>query len=278
MENLHKILVALVLVALGLSLASFFKPATGTAQDVDALDKIRTDGKMDVCYISFLPVSYKNLKTGELEGISVDLIEKIAEKMNVKINYVETTWGNVVLDLQSKRCQVNISSVFPLIERATGGVMFTEPYGYIGNNAVVKKDDNRFKTLQDLDREDITIAVVEGEASHVYAQQHLTKPELRVISSGDITLAFTEVSAGRADAGLGDAVAIELYLRNHDDVKRLLEKDYLVRESPFTVHEDDLKWLNFLNNAIDGFVVSGELAEIYQKYDFKSITPRTSLN
>ncbi len=275
MRTFEKAVIAAVLILLAIGIASFANVqnvSSGAGQD--ALDEIRANGAMDVCYISYPPFSYKNLETGDMEGIGTDIIESIAKKANFKINYIETTWGNLVLDLKSRRCSVNVSGIFPLIERSFGGVMFSEAYGFLGNNGAVRSNDNRFNSLEELNRADITIAVIEGEQGHEYAKRYLPKANLHVISSGDISLAFVEVSTGRADVGLGDSITLELYLREHKEVKPLLEKPYLMRELTIAINESDLKLLNFLNNAIDVLATSGELEEIYSKYEFKSIVPR----
>ena len=276
MKAYEKLIGIAVLFSLLFSIASFAgSPASGEAVQ-DALDEIRAKGAMNVCYISYPPFSSKDLETGRMEGIGIDIIEGIAKKAGFKTNYIETTWGNLVLDLKSGRCSANVSGIFPLIERSYGEVMFSEAYGYLGNNGVIRKGDERFHSLEELNREGITVAVIEGEQGHEYAKKYLPKANLHVISSGDISLAFVEVSAGRADAGLGDSMTVELYLNEHDELRPLLEEPYLLRELTIAVNENDAKLLNFLNNAIDVLATSGELREIYSKYDFKSIIPKTA--
>lgn len=238
----------------------------------DALDVIRQTNQITACYISYPPISSKNIQTGKIEGIGVDVVESIAQKIGAKVNYVETTWANISLDLKSERCQVNVAAPYNLVERAYGGVVFSHPIGYSGNNALVKKGDKRFTSLEQLNNENITVAVTQGEASHIWAKSHLQKSKLVVISSGDISLAFQEVLSGRADVALGDATTIELYLRKNNELERVLKNDYLVRELTLPTNEDDLKFINFLNNSIDSMETSGELEEIYAKYNYTSIT------
>lgn len=273
MEKIASIAIALAAIALIASAFGALSNSGSAAAGQDALDTIRASGEMAACYVSYPPFSYKD-DSGKMQGIGVDIIESIAQKSGFKLKYVETTWGNLVLDLKSGRCQANVSGIFPLIERSYGGVMFSEPHSFLGNNGAVKKDDTRFHSLEELNREDVTVAVAAGEQGHIYAQKFLPKAKLHVISSGDISLAFVEVSAGRADVGLGDSITLEQYMAQHDDIKPLLEKPYLLRGLTIAVKEDDLKLLNFFNNAISVLSTSGELKEIYAKYQFKSIVPK----
>lgn len=275
METETKKLVSKELAAIVLfgGIAIFLLLGTGHADThADALDKIRETNQIDACYISYPPISSKNISTGKIEGIGVEILESIAQKMGAKVNYVETTWANIALDLRSGRCEINVAGPYNLVERGYGGVVFSNPIGYAGNNALVKKGDKRFTSLEQLNNENVTVAVTEGEASHLWAKLHLPKAKLLVMSTGDISLAFQQVLSGRADVALGDATTIELFLRENDDLERMLKKDYLVRELTLPVNEDDLKFINFINNAISGMRTSGELAEIYSKYNYDSIT------
>lgn len=257
------------IIAIIIALFALFRVPAGEEifTEENTLERVLKEKSVNVCYINYPPMNLKDPGTGEFSGVFVDIFESITEKSNFRTNYVESTWGNIVLDLKSKRCDVNIAGIYPLIERSTGGVIFSRPVLYIGNNGIVKKGDNRFDNLDDLNRSDITIAVVEGEQGHLYAKKYLTAANLHVISSSDQSLAFLEVSAGRADVGLGDSFIVERYLKTHDDVKPLLEEPYLLRALTLAVRAGDQDWLNFLNNGINVLEASGELDTILSEYD-----------
>ena len=103
MDDWIKVLSGLVILSLVISGVAFFKQPTLFSEKKDALDKIKETSTITACYISYPPFSVKNLKTGQMEGISIDIIENIAKKMGTKVEYVETTWSNIVLDLKSER-------------------------------------------------------------------------------------------------------------------------------------------------------------------------------
>ena len=263
--------ILLALVAIGLAMSN--KPDDGHNRASDALDQIRSSKLLKACFISYPPFSSQNPSSGKLEGIAIDLVEKMAFEADWNIEFVETDWGNLSLALNSKRCDVVISGIFPLVERASGGTMFSKPMGFVGNNVIVKSGDRRFTTLSDLDRPDVTIAVIAGEQGHRFAQKSLTHAKLDVISSGDISLALTEVSAGRADAAMGDMSVIVPFVRAHPETRMLLEKPYWNRALTWAMREDDLKLINFVNVALDSMTVSGDLNEIIAKYPHEGITP-----
>jgi len=50
-----------------------------------------------------IPYFNKDLVSGKWEGFGPDFSENLAKKLGAKVEYVETTWGNAVLDLQSNK-------------------------------------------------------------------------------------------------------------------------------------------------------------------------------
>ena len=93
---------------------------TGTpnSQEISTLDQIEKIGKMGVCYVELPPTVSKDPKTGELSGIFVDMVEFLAESMNVELEYRSTTWSNFPADLNSNRCDLSIAATFVTIPRA----------------------------------------------------------------------------------------------------------------------------------------------------------------
>ena len=266
----NEIIGIIAVVAIIIALAAILRPTSGIVlEQPNTLDNIRSRGTINVCTINYPPWNIQDPATGEVSGVYVEAIELIAEKMGVTTHFEESAWGTIVPDLTTRRCDMNIAAVFPLIERAYGGVMFTHPLGVIGNNGVVKKGDNRFSSIEDLNREDITIAVIEGERGHIYAQQHLPKPQLRIISSADITLALIEVVAGSADVALADEWTIHQFLKANPDtnIEKMLNEPYSVNAFTWGVREGDQEWLNFLNNALGVLERNGELDALMEKYD-----------
>src|SRR5476649_1763364 len=49
------------------------------------------------------PYFAKDIATGQWQGFGADFARDLASALGVKLQYVETTWGNAVLDLQSNK-------------------------------------------------------------------------------------------------------------------------------------------------------------------------------
>ena len=72
--------------------------------------------------------------------------KQIANDAELKVNYIESTWGGFPADLNSGKCDFT-PVVYPMIGRSTS-VSFTKPYIYSGNGGVVNKDETRFESIE----------------------------------------------------------------------------------------------------------------------------------
>ena len=168
----EKIPLLIAVIALVVAVSAVILPNQPAAlpEKQSILDEIQATGQIKVMYINYPPFSIKDPKTGEVTGVFVDVIESMAEKMKAEPVYIETTWAQLVLDLATERGHVNVTGIFPLVERAQGGVIFTKPLAFLGNNAIVKAEEDRFQSLEELNREDLIVAVTEGEQGHEIAK------------------------------------------------------------------------------------------------------------
>jgi len=244
---------------------------------ISTLEKVKKEGILHVGYIIYPPTVMRDPNTGEITGHYVDAVEEIAKQLGVKVEYTETDWSNFVAGLQTGKYDLSIAATYRTIPRAKE-VAFTRPLMYIGNSAIVIKGDTRFESITDLNREDITIAVTEGEQGYEYAKMYLTKAKLKIFSTSDQSIAFSEVSAGRADAALGDSWACKQYSDAHSEVTDLFANNpYNLLPIGWAVRHDDLEWLNFINIALDTLESTGKLKEFEEKYSAHWLHPKVTM-
>jgi polar amino acid transport system substrate-binding protein len=209
----------------------------------------------------------KDPNTGELSGFLIDAIKRITEDAGLKLSYIESSWGGFAADINTGKCDAGVAGFYPMINRSTA-VAFTRPFYFAGNNGVVKAGDNRFKTIADLNRSDIKVAVIQGEYAHIYAQKYLPKAQLLALeSSADNTAPLVAVSSGQADVGLIMADVVKSYAKTHREIKELFAQPYSVTPIAWATRQDDQQLLNFLTNGINYLEATGELDALAKKYD-----------
>jgi len=243
-----------------------------TIQADDTLDRIRQTGVIDACTIIQPPLVIKDSKTGALSGVFVDAMNLIAEKMNAKIHWHETTFGNATAELSSQHCDIAVAALFSTISRAEV-VAFTEPpILYNGLSAIIRKNNPlalKAKNILDFDKPGIIVSVATGSAGDTFAQEVFKKATLKKIDAeaSDVARNLIEVSANRADIAIFSADVCEPYAKAHPEVTVLFRNPPIsINPVSWAVRQTDFKWLHFMETALQFLDTQGTLDQLEKKY------------
>lgn len=246
----------------------------------ETLSIIKNEKKIKVGYIDYFDITTKDLKSGEVKGFLVDVLVEVLKEVNISkndIEFVETDWQNFSLGLESKKYQLSIAGTFKTPVRAKA-VNFSRPIFYLGNGAVVKKDDNRFKSISDVNQNGIKIAVVQGEQGYEYAKKNLPKASITALSGSDLSLAPLQVKLGKADVALSDQYILRRYTDKNLEVKdALADNPYDVLPICWAVSKDnkDTSILKYINQQLQKMESNGTMQTLLNKY---SMIPFANIN
>ena len=183
-------------VLLSVIAAIAIQAAPGHSQDTSTWDAIKERGSLRVGATQAPPWYYKDPQSGEWSGLGISVGKAMADTLGVELEPVEVTWGNAIAALQADK----IDTMFVLDatpERALAVDFPAAPLLYYAL-AVIANDDLPIETWEDLNKEDITIAVTQGTTIDAYVTQHCPKAEiLRFPTNSENVAAF---QSGRADA------------------------------------------------------------------------------
>ncbi len=119
-----------------------------SAVQADIFDDIKKKGEMVVgMEVAYVP--YEFFKDGEVMGYDVDLTRKFAEKLGVKVTFVDTEWAGIIPALLAKKFDVIISGMTITAERAQK-VNFSMPYAEATSVVLARADDDSIKTAEDM--------------------------------------------------------------------------------------------------------------------------------
>ena len=142
-----------------------------------------------------LPYFQKDLASGEWKGAAIEMAKSIAKIWDAKLEYIESTYGNSVLDLQSNKIDLAFA-LNPTPQRALT-IRFTNPFFIHPYGCLAKKGFDP-KTWADLNKPDIRIACDLGSLHEVAARRFAPKAQITAFKTRDeATLAF---QSGRTDA------------------------------------------------------------------------------
>ncbi|MGI4858458.1 MAG: transporter substrate-binding domain-containing protein [Janthinobacterium lividum] len=161
-----------------------------------ALARIKRTGVLRTGFVAgAAPYYTKSVATGQWQGFCVDFANSLAAFLGARLQVVETTWGNSVLDLQANKidCMFGLAPT-PQREKMVG---FSQPL-FQNTFTLVARQGFAPKSWADVDRPGVKLSVDIGSNQDTFATQNLKQATLRRFdTSGDATLAL---QTGQVDA------------------------------------------------------------------------------
>jgi polar amino acid transport system substrate-binding protein len=247
--------------ALASALAS---PASAEAAADNTLDRIRSAKVMRIAVLpGELPYFNKDLASGTWSGMCIEMANDIAKLLDVKLDYIESTYGNSILDLQSNKIDVGFA-LNPTPQRALVvdfcGTVFNHPFG-----AMLKKGLEA-KTWADINKPEVKIAVDAGSANEAVARRFAANATIKSLRSRDEVM--LEMSSGRVDCVVNALVlGLTAIAKNPNlGTYKILQGPPVAIPSSMAVRrEPDKTWRDFLATWIDYNRGIGQMREWFIK-------------
>lgn len=208
-----------------LFMSGIAKPAMADDDPSAVLSRIKAAGVLKApVMVGEAPGYIKDPTTGEWSGFYVDWAKDIADLLGVKMEPVETTWGNLAADFQAGKIDLAIG-LNPNPKRGLVVDYLTVPL-FTDAWALSVPAGSKIKTWAELNDPKIRLVVQKGSTMQVIADALAPKAQITPVE--DRNLAVLELKSGRADAivlavfdalqvkkeGIGDIVLPEPLLRN----------------------------------------------------------------
>jgi ABC-type amino acid transport substrate-binding protein len=158
----------------------------------------------------YSPFSYHDPATGQLVGYDVDVARAVADKLGVKVEFVETPWDSIFAALEANRFDVVANEVTINAERKEKYDL-SEPYSVGEGVIVTRADDNSVKSLDDIKGK------VAGETATSNWAQVARDHCARVEAVEGFTQAIKLLNQGRVDLVINDSIAVYAYLAETGD-------------------------------------------------------------
>jgi cystine transport system permease protein len=207
----------------------------------------------------YSPFSYHDPATGQLVGYDVDVARAVADKLGVKVEFVETPWDSIFAALEANRFDVVANEVTINSERKQKYDL-SEPYS-VGEGVIVTRAyDNSVKSLDDIKGK------VAGETATSNWAQVARDHGARVEVVEGFTQAIKLLNQGRVDVVINDSIAVYAYLAETGDTSvKIATTTGEKSEQGFAARKNS-GLLPDLDKALDELRSDGTLANISQKY------------
>ena len=214
----------------------------------------------------YRPLSYREAD-GNYWGFGIEMAKKIAERIGVGIEFVQTSWPTLTADVLAE------PQTFDL---AIGGITITDTRretmlmseGYLANGKTIlcrASESDRYKSLADIDKPEVRVMVNPGGLNEKFANQNLTHATIIVHQKNEEIPSL--IAKGEADVMITEITEAPYYVLTDTRLAAPLLND------PFTHGEigvlmqkgqDDL--MEMVNNAIRRMKSDGTLRRLHEKY------------
>jgi len=230
------------------------------------LHEIQKRGTLRFGWAAWWPYVYRDAKTNRLVGISVDLAEEMAKALNVKVEFVEDTWGTFAAGIQANKFDIwNLVAITLPRATATG---FTEPLTVHGLSLIVKKaEEPGLKSWKDMDKKGKKISVTLGSNTDLYLTRAIKEADIvRLKTSPE---AFAAMKTGKANAYASTVDSLTVLAKDNPETY-VVPGEFGRSPVAFAVREDDQVWINWLNQFVAEMKMTGMINSLLHKYGLSS--------
>lgn len=206
------------------------------------------------------PYSYYNPENpSELIGFEVDLIKKIAKKLNVKEEMIQNEWDALISGLKRGNFDIAISGI-EVTEARKQEINFSRPYYIYSQQIVVQKNEKRINKPEDLKGK--VVGTLSASAA-LKILVDLGGVKYKIYPS--VVGAYTDLANNRLEAVLLD-LPIAIYYAKPNPLLKFVGKPFGKGFYAICLRKGDTKLLEKINEILLGMLASGEMDEISKKW------------
>ena len=214
----------------------------------------------------YRPLSYREAD-GTYWGFAIEMTGKMAERLGVDIEFVQTSWLTLTADVLAEP---------QTFDFAIGGITITDARketmlmsdGYLANGKTIlcRADEaERYHSLADIDKPKVRVMVNPGGLNEKFANENLTHASITVWQKNEEIPSL--VAEGKADVMITEITEAPWYVQNDPRLAAPLI------QTPFThgqigvlmrKGQDDL--LSLVNAVIAQMKADGSLRRLHEKY------------
>lgn len=227
-----------------------------------------TDGVLTVATEgTYRPFSFhEDDGAGDLTGFDVEIIEAVADKLDLEIEFQETQWDAIFAGLDAGRFDV-IANQVSINEERQEKYLFSTPYTVSPGVIVVAEDDDSISSFDDL-------------AGKTTAQS-LTSNWYELATESGATVEGVEgwaqavelLRQGRVDATVNDKLTfLDYETTNSPSGLKIAAETDEAGEQALVFTKDKESLVEAVNGALEELRADGTLAEISDKYFGEDVT------
>jgi ABC-type amino acid transport substrate-binding protein len=219
--------------------------------------------------LQFKPEMY--LSNGQPAGYDVDLLNKLAAKLHVKLQIQNLDFNGLIPGLQAKKFDLVSVGLTPTAAREQV-VDFTRAYVPYSSVLAVRQSDNSPALISTYNKPGVTITALQGSSDQAVTQASF--PNAKVVGLADQNATLLEVQTGRAQGAVLENYILAQYQKaNPNQVKQAaLAKPLFLSYGAWAIQRGDSALKSELNAFLCSAQTDGTLAALY-KQNFGATMP-----
>lgn len=236
-------------------------------------DRVQQKGLLRVCiWPDYYGITYRHPQTQQLAGMDIELAAALAHDLQVRLDYVDSSFASLVVDLTADRCDVAMFAVGVLPQRQEK-LRFTQPYLRSDIYAITTKSNRVVRQWSDIDAPGVQVAVQAGTFMEPVMAQHLRHAKLVRIQPP--ATRERELMAGRVDVFMTDYPYSRRLLDNADWARLIAPPaPFHVLPYAYAVRPGDDEWLARLDAFVAAIKRDGRLEKAARRHGLQDIIVR----
>jgi polar amino acid transport system substrate-binding protein len=227
-----------------------------------------TDGTLTIgSDIPYPP--FEQGKPPDYTGFDVELMDAIAEKLNLTPKWVDTAFGTIFSDQQAGKFDIVASST-TITPARSKRVTFSDPY-FDANQSLMVQSGSDITSVDDI-TSDTAIGVQEGTTGQDYAEK---QTDGTVQSFAAIGTVFNALQAGQVDAVINDFAVSAFALKKYPQLD-VVQQIPTGEHYGFPMQKSNTALIDAVNGALRDIIADGTYETIYKKW-FSGEPPKAYL-
>ena len=209
---------------------------------------------------TYPPFTYIDEQTGQIVGFDIDLMNAIAEKENLKIEFINVGFKPLLEGMAQSKYDAAISAI-SITDGRQKDMLFSDPYFLTGHVVTVRKDDTSITGKDALTGKVVGIETGSTSAASVSEMEGVT-----VKDYVDFMAAFDDLMNGAIDAVVSDNTIASIYVARNPDKLKIAGEPFTQENYGIAVAKNKPELLEKINAGLEAVKSEGLIEELTQKW------------
>ncbi|MBY0574742.1 MAG: gamma subclass chorismate mutase AroQ [Undibacterium sp.] len=236
-----------------------------SAQSKSQIEQIHSRGTLRVGTTGdYKPFSYRHNANSPWIGFDIEMAQNLATHLGVSLEWVPTSWPNLMRDLAAGNFDIVMSGVSISSERKQQA-MFSLAYLEDGKTPITRCGEQaHFQTLAQIDDASVRVVVNPGGTNERFVREHLQRAQ--IIIYPDNNRIFDQIIDGHADLMITDAIEARLQQRLKPTLCALHPETPFNRVEKAYLLPQDAAWKALLDDWLQQKLRDGVVSTSMEKW------------